>query len=69
MDQISNFSWNSASILVERIFWFGLGGFLALTLLTSFLREFIKNNKKSQILPDQLENLANRAIQRNSDND
>ena len=68
MEQATYAIGNPTSLLVERIFWLGLGGFLALTLITSFLRGKKGTiNKSRSVSSDQLENLANKAIQQNSD--
>ena len=57
------------ALLVERIFWLGLGGFLSLALITSFLRGLKESNYKTKpVSPDQLEKLAKKAIQQNTGN-
>ena len=67
MEQVTDAIGNSTSLFVERIFWLGLGGFLGLALITSFLRGLKEKNKKTHVSADQLENLAKKAIQQNSD--
>ena len=68
MEQATDAIGNPTALLVERIFWLGLGAFLGLAIITSFLRGLKeRNNRKTPISPDQLENLAKKAIQKNSD--
>ena len=68
MEQITDAVGNPTAILVERIFWLGLGAFLGLAIITSFLRGLKETkNKTTPISTDQLENLAKKAIQQNSD--
>tara|TARA_B100000214_G_C23724352_1_gene515796 strand:- start:87 stop:284 length:198 start_codon:yes stop_codon:yes gene_type:complete len=64
MEQITDVIGNPTLLLVERIFWLGLGAFLGLAILTSFLRESKKIAKT--VSPSQLESLAKKAIQQNS---
>ena len=67
MEQIINSIGNPTALLVERIFWLGLGGFLTLALITSLLRGFKESkNKPTLVSPDQLEDLAKKAIKQNS---
>ena len=67
MEQIINSIGNPTALLVERIFWLGLGAFLGLAIITSLLRGIKEGKKKTPVSPDQLENLAKKAIQQNSD--
>jgi len=68
MEQVTDAIGNPAALLVERIFWLGLGAFLGLSIITSFLRGLKeRKNKTTPVSPDQLENLAKKAIQQNSD--
>ena len=68
MEQVTDAIGNPTALLVERIFWLGLGGFLGLAIITSFLRGLKEGkNKKRLVSPNQLENLAKKAIQKNSD--
>ncbi len=68
MEQVTDAIGNPTAILIERIFWFGLGTFLGLAIITSFLRGLKETkNKTTPISTDQLENLAKKAIQQNSD--
>ena len=69
MEQVTEAIGIQTAVLVERIFWLGLGGFLGLALITSILRGFKESqNKTTPVSPDQLKNLAKKAIQQNSDN-
>ena len=38
MEQVTDAIGNPTALLVERIFWLGLGGFVGLAIITSFLR-------------------------------
>ena len=68
MDQESDSFGIHTALLVERIFWLGLGAFLGLAIITSLLRGLKEGkNKTTPVSPDQLENLAKKAIQQNSD--
>ena len=68
MEQVTDAIGNPPALLVERIFWLGLGAFLGLAIITSLLRGLKESkNKTTPISPDQLENLAKKAIQQNSD--
>ena len=68
MEQATDVIGNPTALLVERLFWLGLGTFLGLAIITSFLRGLIeRQNKTIPVSTDQLENLAKKAIQQNSD--
>ena len=68
MEQVTDAIGNPTALLVERFFWFGLGGFLGLAIITSFLRGLNeRKNKTTPVSTNQLENLAKKAIQQNSD--
>ena len=66
MEQLTNGVSNPTAILIERIFWLGLGAFLGLAIIRSLIRELIE--KKKTISPTQLKKLAKKATQRNRDN-
>ena len=68
MEQVSDLLGNPTALLVERIFWLGLGAFFVLAIITS-LRRGLKERTKTTtpVSRDQLENLAKKAIQQNSD--
>ena len=68
MEQVTYAIGNPTSLLIEKIFWLGLGGFLGLAIITSVLRGLKESkNKRIPISPNQLENLAKKAIQQNID--
>ena len=67
MEQTTDAIGNTTSLLIERIFWLGLGSFLGLTLLTSFLRGLKeRKNKTKEVSPNILENLAKKITPKNS---
>ena len=66
MQQVTEVIGNPITIVLEKLFWLGLGGFFVLAILTSFLRG-LKENKTNTVSPAQLENLAKKAIQQNGD--
>ncbi len=68
MEQVTQPIGNPTALLVERIFWLGLGTYLGLAITTSFIRGLKeRKNKTTPVSTDQLENLAKKAIQQNSD--
>ena len=68
MDHVTSAVGNPTALLVERIFWLGLGAFLGLAMITSLLRGLKEGkNEMRPVSPDQLEKLAKKAIQQNSD--
>ena len=68
MEQVTDAIGNPTALLVERIFWLGLGAFLGLAIITSFLRGLKeRKNKTTPVSPDQLDNIAKKAIQKNRD--
>ena len=56
---------NPSALLAERIFWLGLGGFFVLAIISSIIRGFKENNTKP-VSPNELRNLAKKAIQQNN---
>ena len=67
MEQLTDAIGNPTALLVERIFWLGLGAFLGLAIITSLLRGLKEGkNKTTAVSPNQLKNLAKKAIQQNS---
>ena len=59
---------NPISLLIERLFWLGLGGFFGLSIVTSILRGLKERKNRAKLLsPEQLENLAKKAIKKYSD--
>ena len=69
MEQLNDAVGNPTSLLLERFFWLGLGGFLGLAIITSLIRGLNegKSNTKSAS-SEELKNLAKKAIQKNSNN-
>ena len=68
MEQLTDSIGNPTALLVERIFWLGLVAFLVLEIITSLIRVLKEvKNKTTPVSADQLENLAKKAIQQNSD--
>ena len=69
MEQVTYTIGNPTVLLIERIFWLGIGGFFGLAIITSLIRGANKSNtKETNVSAKQLENLAKKAIQKNSDN-
>tara|TARA_Y100001968_G_scaffold46118_1_gene36241 strand:- start:545 stop:709 length:165 start_codon:yes stop_codon:yes gene_type:complete len=48
MDLVINSIGNPTSILIERIFWLCLGGFLVVTLMTSVLKGLKESKNKTK---------------------
>ena len=67
MEQVTDVIGNPTALLIERIFWLGLGGFFCLAIITSFSRGSNKTKKINHISEKELENLAKKAIQENDD--
>ena len=69
MEQLTNGIGNPTALLIERIFWLGLGGFFGLAIISSLIRGLNENKqKKKPISPKELKNLAKKATQKNSNN-
>ena len=70
MEQISELVGNPISLLIERIFWLGIGVFLGLALLISVIRS-LKDNKVNEkvITSKDLDTLANKAIKGNGEDE
>tara|TARA_Y100001968_G_scaffold74506_1_gene65914 strand:+ start:167 stop:460 length:294 start_codon:yes stop_codon:yes gene_type:complete len=66
MEKLTDGFSNQTFILIERLFWLGLGGFLGLAIISSTIRGFHENGKT--ISPIELNNLAKKGSQRNKDN-
>tara|TARA_B100000579_G_C22474613_1_gene685007 strand:- start:486 stop:701 length:216 start_codon:yes stop_codon:yes gene_type:complete len=68
IEQVTNSIGNPITLLIERIFWLGLGAFFVLAIATSLIRGLNSNNiKTQQVTPKELENLAKRATEQNRD--
>ncbi len=67
MEQLTDSIGNPSTLLIERIYWLGIGGFLGLALITSIIRGFKKGrSKETYVSEEKLENLAKKATLRNS---
>ncbi len=68
MEQINNAAGYPTALLIERLFWLGLGGFLGVTIITSVIRGLKdRRNKIKPLSSEELKNLAKKTIQHNSD--
>ncbi len=67
MEPITHVVGNPTTLLIERMFWLGLGGFLGLAIITSLIRG-LKQRKKivKSISSEELKNIAKKAIQQNT---
>tara|TARA_B100000965_G_C18918630_1_gene467760 strand:+ start:86 stop:295 length:210 start_codon:yes stop_codon:yes gene_type:complete len=65
MEQVTNLVGNPTTLLIERIFWLGLGGFFCLAIITSIIRGAKKSKQINHISQIELENLAKKAVQQN----
>ena len=64
MEQLTDAIGNPTALLVERIFWLGLGAFLGLAIITSLLIGLKEEkNKTTPVSPDQLANLAKKPLE------
>ena len=67
MELVTDQIGNQTTLLIERIFWLGIGGFFGLALITSLVRGLKQSKiKESNVSAKYLENLAKKAIQKNS---
>ena len=67
MDQVTEAIGNPTALLVERIFWLCIGGFLGLAIINSLIKGL--NERKNVATPFSskgLEDLAKKAIQQKS---
>ena len=68
MEQTTYAIGNPSTLLLERLFWLGIGGFLGLALVTSFIRALKEKATKTKTFsPIQLKKLAQKAIEKNWD--
>ena len=65
MEQLTDGVSNPTAILIERIFWLGLGGFLGLAIISSLIRGL--SEKEKTISSIELKSLAEKATQQNRD--
>ena len=66
MEQLTDGVSNLTVILIERIFWLGIGGFLGLAIISSLIRGL--SEKEKTISTKELKNLAKKATQQNRAN-
>tara|TARA_B100000965_G_scaffold406390_1_gene445068 strand:+ start:250 stop:456 length:207 start_codon:yes stop_codon:yes gene_type:complete len=64
MEQVTDVIGNPIALLLERIFWLGLGGFLGLAIITSIIRG-LNENKIKPVSSKNLKDLAEKAIKQN----
>ena len=68
MEEATDVLGNPLTLLIERIFWLGLGCFFGLALITSFLRGLnYSKDKKKLFSPEDVENLSKKGNQQISD--
>ena len=68
MEQVTDAIGNPTALLIERVFWLGLGGFLGLAIITSLIRGLKERGKKTTpVSNNQLVTLAKKAIHKNID--
>tara|TARA_B100001250_G_scaffold409926_1_gene435269 strand:- start:151 stop:363 length:213 start_codon:yes stop_codon:yes gene_type:complete len=68
MEQVTDAIGNPTALIIERIFWLGLGCFLGVAIIASLLRGLKENkNNTKPVSPNVLNNFAKKAIQQNSD--
>ena len=68
MEQVTDAIGNPMSLLIERLFWLGLGGFLVVAIITSALRGINENKNISRdVSSEELKDLAKKAIKQNTD--
>ena len=48
MEEVTYAIGNPATLLIERIFWLGLGGFLGVAIITSLVRGLKENKNKTK---------------------
>tara|TARA_Y100001968_G_C18746582_1_gene431456 strand:- start:20 stop:238 length:219 start_codon:yes stop_codon:yes gene_type:complete len=68
MEQVTSEFGNPTTLLIERIYWLGLGGFLAVAILSSLLKGLKqRKNFEATVSSKRLEDLAKKAIRKNID--
>tara|TARA_Y100001968_G_scaffold306203_1_gene322817 strand:- start:225 stop:434 length:210 start_codon:yes stop_codon:yes gene_type:complete len=69
MEQVTNSIGYPITLLIERVYWLGLGGFLGLAIITSVIRTLKQRKTKStNVSANQLKKLAKKATQKNTNN-
>ncbi len=70
MENVTEVIGNPTALLIERIFWIGIGVFLGLAIVTSIIKGLNENPKTTkQESTKELENLAKKAIEQNENLD
>ena len=68
MEQVTDVVGNPIALLIERIFWLGLGSFLGFAIITSLIRGLNENSNKTKWgTPEEKKKHAKKAIKRNND--
>tara|TARA_Y100001968_G_scaffold241959_1_gene225534 strand:+ start:245 stop:445 length:201 start_codon:yes stop_codon:yes gene_type:complete len=65
MEQASNLVGNPIALLIERIFWLGLGLFLVGTIFKAFIGSINKGKSKESSMEAKLKEIANKVVQEN----
>ena len=69
MEPITNAVGNPTALLIERIFWLGIGIFFGLAIIISLIKGLSENkNNKKTVSAKDLKRLAKKAVQQNSNN-
>ena len=67
MEQITDVVGNPTALLIERIFWMGIGGFLGIAIISSLIRGLNeKTIKTKNIYPKDLKDVDKKAIKQNT---
>ena len=67
MEQVTYTIGNPATLIIERIFWVGLGGFLGLAIITSLIRGLKETkNRTKPFSTKELVDLARKATDQNN---
>tara|TARA_Y100001968_G_scaffold294238_1_gene300671 strand:+ start:1019 stop:1219 length:201 start_codon:yes stop_codon:yes gene_type:complete len=64
MEQATNSVGNPVTLLIERIFWLGLGCFLGATILRTFIQGLNQDNEKQQKMNKKIQEIANNATKK-----
>ncbi len=69
MEQLTESIGNPTALLIERIFWLCIGGFLGLAIISSIIRGLNEDkNKKKPVPPKELKKFAKTGLQQNNPN-
>ena len=69
MEQVTDVVGNPTALLLERVFWLGIGVFLSVAIVNSLIRTLKeqKGQSKRIFTSKELKNLAKKALQKNND--